>query len=107
MKKLFSLTLSLLMLIACSLGTVSAFAAEGITPNIVHLSSQLYMIKEFISSGFACGFMFRDIAETIPNIKSIPLKKPIKSQVILIWSKERQLFNNLLKFINYAKGAKF
>lgn len=85
----------------------SAFAAEGITPNIVHLSSQLYMIKEFISSGFACGFMFRDIAETIPNIKSIPLKKPIKSQVILIWSKERQLFNNLLKFINYAKGAKF
>ena len=29
MKKLFSLTLSLLMLVACSLGTVSAFAAEG------------------------------------------------------------------------------
>lgn len=32
MKKLFSLTLSLLMLIACSLGTVSAFAAEGEEP---------------------------------------------------------------------------
>ena len=28
MKKLFSLTLSLLMLIACSLGTVSAFVPE-------------------------------------------------------------------------------
>lgn len=29
MKKLFSLTLSLLMLIACSLGTVSAFCGRG------------------------------------------------------------------------------
>ena len=35
MKKLFSLTLSLLMLIACSLGTVSAFAAEGEEPTPV------------------------------------------------------------------------
>ena len=37
MKKLFSLTLSLLMLIACSLGTVSAFAAEGEEPTPVDL----------------------------------------------------------------------
>lgn len=37
MKKLFSLTLSLLMLIACSLGTVSAFAAEGEEPIPVDL----------------------------------------------------------------------
>lgn len=37
MKKLFSLTLSLLMLIACSLGTVSAFAAEGEEPAPVDL----------------------------------------------------------------------
>lgn len=36
MKKLFSLTLSLLMLIACS-GTVSAFAAEGEEPTPVDL----------------------------------------------------------------------
>ena len=37
MKKLFSLTLSLLMLIACSMGTVSAFAAEGEEPTPVDL----------------------------------------------------------------------
>lgn len=84
----------------------SAFAAAGIVPNIVHLSSQLYMIKEFISSGFACGFMFRDIAETIPNIVSIPLSVPIKSKVILVWSKERNMSSCAMKFINYAKSAK-
>ncbi|MBQ2840364.1 MAG: LysR family transcriptional regulator [Oscillospiraceae bacterium] len=84
----------------------SAFASAGIEPNIVHLSSQLYMIKEFISSGFACGFMFRDIAETIPDIVSIPLKDPIKSKIILIWSKERHMSTDVMKFIDYAKGAK-
>ena len=81
----------------------SAFAAAGIEPNIVHLSSQLYMIKEFISSGFACGFMFRDIAETIPNISSIPLVNPIISKVILIWSKERHMSSDVMKFIECAK----
>ena len=85
----------------------SAFAAVNIRPNIVHLSSQLYMIKEFISSGFACGFMFRDIAESIPNIVSIPLKDPIRSKVILIWSKDRNMFNDMLKFISYAKNKDF
>jgi len=85
----------------------SSFAAAGIEPNIVHLSSQLYMIKEFISSGFACGFMFRDIAETIPDIVSIPLREPIKSKVVLIWSKERRMSSDVVKFIDYAKGTKF
>lgn len=83
----------------------SAFAEAGILPNIVHRSSQLYMIKEFISSGFACGFMFRDIAETIPEIVSIPLSEPIKSKVILIWSKEKNLSGDVMKFINYAKDS--
>lgn len=85
----------------------SAFAAAGIEPNIVHLSSQLYMIKEFISSGFACGFMFRDIAENIPNIVSIPLSEPITSKIILVWSKERHMSSDVMKFIDYAKGNKF
>ncbi len=84
----------------------SAFAAAGIEPNIVHLSSQLYMIKEFISSGFACGFMFRDIAETIPGIVSIPLRNPIKSKITLIWVKGRRISNDVTKFIEYAKSAK-
>ena len=64
------------------------------------------MIKEFISSGFACGFMFRDIAETIPDIVSIPLKDPIKSKIILIWSKERHMSTDVMKFIDYAKNSK-
>ncbi len=85
----------------------SAFAAEHIKPNIVHLSSQLYMIKEFISSGFACGFMFRDIAATIPDIVSIPLKNPIRSKVILIWNRDRNMSNDMLKFISYAKETEF
>ena len=37
MKKMFSLALSLLMFIACSLGTVSAFAADDQEPTPVDL----------------------------------------------------------------------
>ncbi len=85
----------------------AAFSSANIKPNIVHLSSQLYMIKEFISSGFACGFMFRDIAASIPDIVSIPLSDPIHSRVILIWSKERHMSNDMLKFISYAKNTDF
>lgn len=85
----------------------SAFASKGIEPNIVHLSSQLYMIKEFISSGFACGFMFRDIADDIPGIVSLPLADPIKSKVVLVWSKERNMSGDVKKFIDYAKTQTF
>ncbi len=85
----------------------AAFSALNIRPNIVHLSSQLYMIKEFISSGFACGFMFRDIAESISDIVSIPLSEPIRSKVILIWSKDRHMSSDMLKFISYARNAEF
>lgn len=45
MKKLFSLTLSLLMLIACSLGTVSAFAAEGEEPTPVDLRQKGRLLR--------------------------------------------------------------
>lgn len=79
------------------------FDKEGLKPNILHYSSQFYTIKEFISGGIAAGFMFKDIADTVPEIRGIPLKEPIHIQIGLIWKLNQHMFNDAARFLEYSK----
>ncbi len=79
------------------------FEKEGLRPRVLHYSSQFYTIKEFISGGIAGGFMFKDIAETVPEIRGIPLDDPIYIQVGLIWKLNQHMFNDAARFLKYSK----
>lgn len=79
------------------------FAQAGHKPNIIHYSSQFYTIKEFISSGIAAGFMFRDIAETVPEIQGISLEQPLQIQIGLVWKKRQHMFHDATRFLEFTK----
>lgn len=80
------------------------FEKAGYRPNILHYSSQFYTIKEFISDGIMAGFMFRDIAETVPQIKGISLENPIHIQVGLVWKRNQHMFNDATRFLEFARN---
>lgn len=79
------------------------FEREGYRPNILHYSSQFYTIREFISDGIAAGFMFRSIAETVPEIRGISLEDPIHIRIGLVWRKNQHMFHDALWFLSFAE----
>ncbi|SHO54236.1 LysR family transcriptional regulator [Anaerocolumna xylanovorans] len=79
------------------------FSKYGAVPNVIHYSSQLYTMKEFIAGGIACGFLFKDIVQLVSGVAGIPLSNPIHVQISLVWKKNNYMFNDMVRFINYVK----
>jgi DNA-binding transcriptional LysR family regulator len=79
------------------------FEQKGLRPTILHYSSQFFTIKEFISDGIAAGFMFKDIAETVPEIRGISLVDPIRIEIGLVWKLNQHIFNDAARFLKYSK----
>lgn len=79
------------------------YEAVGCTPNIIHYSSQFYTIREFISKGIAAGFMFKVIADTVPEIKGISLDTPLRIKIGIVWKLNQHMFNDATHFLNYAR----
>lgn len=86
------------------------FAQAGIQPRIRHYSSQLYTIREFIVSGILSGFLFRDVAEEIPELRAISLAEPIEVEIGLVWKRGHKLLTDAMRFLRfvqrYAKGGR-
>lgn len=79
------------------------FEREGFRPRILHYSSQFYTIKEFISDEITAGFMFRDIAETVPEIRGISLENPIYIQIGLVWKRNQHMFHDATRFLDFTR----
>lgn len=84
-----------------------AFSEVGVTPNILLYSSQLYTIKQFLSYGNAGAFLYRQVAEMDDDLVCIPLDTPISQEVVLIWSKNSNLYSDSENFIQFVKSFKF
>jgi len=81
------------------------FADNSLTPNVIHYSSQLQTMKEFISSGICSGFLFIDVIKSSPDIVGIPIERPIYIDISLVWKQNQYMYQDLLKFISYAKES--
>lgn len=79
------------------------FSQHGLTPNIIHYSSQFFTIKEFIAEGIAAGFMFKDIARTIPDIVGISLEEPLRIEIGIIWKLNQHMFSDAMRFLKYVR----
>jgi len=79
------------------------FSQANCHSHIIYRSGQLYTIKEFITRGIAAGFLFRELADAIPNITGICLTDPLRIQIGLIWKPGQSLFNDAVAFLKYAK----
>lgn len=84
-----------------------AFSEVGVVPKITMYSSQLYTIKEFLNFGDAGAFLYRQVAELDDDLVCIPLDHPIKQQIVLIWSKNGNLYSDSENFIRFARQFKY
>lgn len=89
---------------------LSRFKSLDIEPNVLLSSSQLYTIKHFVAAGRAGAFLFQEIADMEPDIAGVPLEEPIPMDICLIWKKNRHIYSDAAKFIEFTKmyngGAK-
>ena len=77
------------------------FANQGITPNIVMRSSQLYTILKFIQDGSYGCFLFSCMLPQFPSVWGIPLDPPIPVNIGLVWKKGKYVNNHMQKFIDF------
>lgn len=86
------------------------FEKEGIIPNTILTSNQLYTIKQLLSYNEAGAFMFKEIVDSDPDLIGIELNEPIKVNIALICSrkiKENPYIHNYIhKFIDFIQNFK-
>lgn len=63
------------------------FRWEGITPNILIQSAQFSTVQKLVAQGYAAGFFFRPIAESMPGMAVVSLSPPLTVKVSLVWNK--------------------
>lgn len=84
-----------------------AFSEMGIEPNILLYSSQLYTIKQFLSYGNAGAFLYRQVAEMDKDLVCIPMDQPIHQDIVLVWTKNGNLYSDSENFIQFARNFKY
>jgi DNA-binding transcriptional LysR family regulator len=84
-----------------------AFSDAGVEPNISLYSSQLYTIKKFLSYGNIGAFLYKQVAEIDKDIVCIPLETPIVQDIVLIWTRNGNLYSDAENFIRFAKSFRY
>ncbi len=79
------------------------FAQQGIKPNILMQTSQLSTIHRMVSQNQAVGFLFRQVANTLPNVTSIPLSPSMPVQVSLFWRNDLPMSPGRRDFLRFIR----
>lgn len=77
-------------------------SALGLKPNIILQSSQLYIIKKFLSEGNCGCFLFGCVKEIFPNFVALPLDPPSPIELGIIWKKGKFITAQTKKFIDFT-----
>ena len=83
------------------------FAIKNCTPNILLYTEQLATITRLVSSNIAVSFLFRQIADHMRSLVSIPMDPPMTAEVSLVWKNNGYLFPEMQRFIEYINGSHF
>ncbi len=79
------------------------FKQQNYTPNILLDTTQVSTVQNMVSSGLAIGFIFEFLMKTTPDLVSIPLNPPMRTQVSLVWKQGEYLSGNMNLFIDFVK----
>jgi len=80
------------------------FKEVDTVPKVILFANQLYTIHNFITSGIASSFLFKEVVDLQEDIIGIPLQNPINVKIGLIWKKNQQIFSDASRFIQFTKG---
>ena len=68
-------------------------------------SDQLSTHKSFIGENIASGFLYRSIAESIPNTRQYSLDPPFFVEASLVWKRGYENYPHMRKFIKIVKSV--
>ena len=78
----------------------------GLAPNIVLVSSQILVIRNFVKINAGGAFLIKELVDPDDHsIIGIPFKEPIKLRIGLIWRKNAELHPGAIQFVNYLKHS--
>ena len=86
---------------------IEMFEKNGCTPNILHSSSNLSMIRNFISSALTSSIMVDSIIKRDRNIVAIPIQESYTIDIGLVWKRTSHLRKSVRDFINYIKNSNY
>ena len=92
---------------APSNAVLSLFAEKQLRPIVLLYSSQLSMIKQFISDGTAAAFLMDALVRQEPDLVAVPFSTPIYFDTVLLWKKDQYLYNDVEKFLCFAGKFRF
>lgn len=75
-------------------------------PNIILVSSQLSVIRNFVKMNAGGAFLMRELIDPADDsLIGIPFETPLILRIGLIWQKEALLHKGALEFINFLRQA--
>lgn len=84
--------------------TKRLFRSVGAEPNVILYSSQLHTIKELVANNVASSVLFHGVIGYNEGIVGIPFSTPLVTEIQLIWNKDKHLYSNLAKFIDFTRS---
>lgn len=79
------------------------FAKARTVPKILHQTSQVFTILEYIRSGSTAGFLSEEFAQEEPELCPVAVEEIPAGYINLVWKKDAALHPAMQKFINYTK----
>jgi len=84
----------------------SMYNEIGLDPNIVLVSSQILVIRNFVKINAGGAFLIKELVDPEdPFIVGIPFKEKLKLKIGLIWRKNAELHPGAIQFVNYLKNS--
>lgn len=79
------------------------FENINVNPNVVMHASQLYTIRNFVSSGLGGAFLYSSLMKNLPGLVGIPIVPAIRQQIGLVWKKGKYMNDSVEKFISFIR----
>ena len=72
-----------------------------VEPNILCNTTQLSTMEQLIAKNIAAGFLFKERAEQLPQLKWLHLHPPVIMQIKLVWKKEMHISKDIRLLLEY------
>lgn len=83
---------------------LTAFMERGLETKVIHTTSQVSTVEQFVSEGIAVGFLFREIAEANGKIVSIPFSPKLETNISLVMKRGLLLSDGMERFFSCVEA---
>ena len=79
------------------------FAACQVHPHVLHQTSQVFTILEYIRHQAALGFLSEEFAQDEKNLVAIPVNQIATGHVNFVWNRDPNQFPALKRFLAFVE----